>query len=147
MYTGPHSHYMERTINKREPEWLYDRAKLREEHFRPEDSVKEKDGLGKETRELRVFAKEFGQGVRKRQDERKGTNSPSGPKNNPKSSKMKMLLTCSKRSKPLDPGQLEQFRLKLCSSFCRGRCSCLKTQLKALFGVLYPRYFSGEPSS
>ena len=48
----------------------------------------------------------------KRQDKIKGLNSPSGPKNNPKSSKMKMLLTCSKRSKPLDPGQLEQFRLK-----------------------------------
>ena len=30
------SHYTERTINKR---CLYDRAKLREEHFRPEDSV------------------------------------------------------------------------------------------------------------
>ena len=48
----------------------------------------------------------------KRQDKIKGLNSPSGSKNNPKSSKMKMLLTCSKRSKPLDPGQLEQFRLK-----------------------------------
>ena len=64
MYTGPQSRYRERTINKREPEWLYDRAKLREEHFRLEDSVKEKDNLCEEARELRLFAKEFGQGVR-----------------------------------------------------------------------------------
>ena len=63
MYTGPHSHYTERTIHKREPEWLYDRGKLREQHFRPEDSVKAKDDLREEARELRVFAKEFGQGV------------------------------------------------------------------------------------
>ena len=27
------------------PEWLYDRSKLREEHFRPEDSVQVKDDL------------------------------------------------------------------------------------------------------
>ena len=33
MYTGPQSHYTERTINKRDPEWLYDCAKLREEHL------------------------------------------------------------------------------------------------------------------
>lgn len=64
VYTGPQSHYTERTINKREPEWLYDRAKLSEEHFRQEDSVKEKDVLREESRELRLFAKEFGQGVR-----------------------------------------------------------------------------------
>ena len=64
MYTGPHSHYTERTINKREPEWLHDRAKLREEHFRPEDSVTEKDDLRETGRELRLFAKEFGQLVR-----------------------------------------------------------------------------------
>ena len=55
MYTGPQSHYTERTINKREPEWLYDRAKLREEHLRPEDSVKEKDDLREEARELRLL--------------------------------------------------------------------------------------------
>ena len=59
MYTGPQSHYTEPTINKREPEWLYDRAKLGEEHFRPEDSVNEKDDLREEARELRLFAKEF----------------------------------------------------------------------------------------
>ena len=46
MYTGPQSIYTERTINKRETEWLYDRAKLGEEHFRPEDSVKENDESG-----------------------------------------------------------------------------------------------------
>ena len=56
MYTGPQSHYTERTINKREPEWLYDRAKLREEHL-------EKDDLREEASELRLFGKEFGQGV------------------------------------------------------------------------------------
>ena len=33
MYTGPQSHYTERTINKKDPEWLYDCAKLREEHL------------------------------------------------------------------------------------------------------------------
>ena len=64
MYTGPQSHYTERTINKREPEWLYDRTKLGEEHFRPEDSINEKDDLREEARELRLFAKEFGQRVR-----------------------------------------------------------------------------------
>ena len=64
MYTGPQSLYTERTINKRKPELLYDRAKLREEHFRLEDSVKEKDDLREEARELRLFVKEFGQGVR-----------------------------------------------------------------------------------
>ena len=40
MYTGLQSHYTKRTINKREPEWIYDDSpKLREGHFRPEDSV------------------------------------------------------------------------------------------------------------
>ena len=48
MYTGPW------TINKREPEWLYDGAKLRENHFRPEDSVKKKD---EEARELSCLLK------------------------------------------------------------------------------------------
>ncbi|PFX25006.1 hypothetical protein AWC38_SpisGene10386 [Stylophora pistillata] len=64
MNTGPQSHYTERTINKREPEWLYDRAKLGGEHYRPEDSVNEKDDLREEARELRLFAKAFGQGLR-----------------------------------------------------------------------------------
>ena len=41
---------MERTINKRESEWLPDRAKFGEEHFRPEDS----DDLREEARELRL---------------------------------------------------------------------------------------------
>ena len=59
-YTGPQSHYTERTINKREPERLYDRAKLREERFRPEGSVKEKDDLREEARKLRLFARKFG---------------------------------------------------------------------------------------
>ena len=41
---------MERTTNKRESEWLYDRVKLREEHFMAEDS----DDLREEARELRL---------------------------------------------------------------------------------------------
>ena len=53
-----------------------------------------------ESRELRLFAKEFGQGVRQQRvrdkKERKGWNSPSGPKNDPKSLKTKTLLACSK---------------------------------------------------
>ena len=78
MYTGHQSHYTERTINKPKPEWLYNRAKLMEEHFRPEDSVKEKDDVREEARELRLFAKEFGQGVwqqrvRDRTKEKAGT--------------------------------------------------------------------------
>ena len=63
MYTGPHGHYTERTINKREPEWLYERGMLMEQNFRPEDIVKARDYLREEARELRVFAKEFGHGV------------------------------------------------------------------------------------
>ena len=61
--------------------------------------------LREEARELRLFAKEFGQGVRQQRvrdkKERKGWNSPAGPKNDPKSSKMKTLLTqtCSKSCK------------------------------------------------
>ena len=57
----------ERTVNKREPEWLYNRAELREEHVRPEDSVcvvrRTEDALREEVRDLGLFAKEFGQGV------------------------------------------------------------------------------------
>ena len=67
MYTGPQSHHTERTlINKREPEWLYDRAKLREKHFRPKDGVKKKDDLREEARKLRLFAREFRQGVQQK---------------------------------------------------------------------------------
>ena len=63
MYTGRQSHYTERKINKMEPEWLYDRARKRQENFREEDST-ENDVLRVEARELRVFATEFGRGVR-----------------------------------------------------------------------------------
>ena len=55
------------TNNKQERTWVasvYDRAKLTEKHYRPEDSANEKDDLREEARELRLFAKEFGQGVR-----------------------------------------------------------------------------------
>ena len=64
IYHSSFSMHTERTINKRELEWLFDRAKLWEEHFRPEDSVKQKNDLREEARELGLFAKEFGQGVR-----------------------------------------------------------------------------------
>ena len=65
MYTGPQSHYTERKIEKKEPEWLYERAKnTGQNKARREDSSKEKDVLQQEARDLRLFAKEFGQGVR-----------------------------------------------------------------------------------
>ena len=63
MYPGSQSPYTERKINKTDPEWLHDCAKLREEHIRPENSVKETDDLREEARDLRLFAKEFGQGM------------------------------------------------------------------------------------
>ena len=77
--------------------------KLRKEHFRPEHSVKGKDDLREEARELRLFAKEFGQGVRQQRvrdktKEKVGTlplvltrGSERGCKNDPKNWKMKML--------------------------------------------------------
>ena len=76
-----------------------------EEHSRSQDSVKEKDDLREEARKLGLFAKEFQWTRRaaaksKRQDERKGYKSPSGPENDPKSSKMKILLSFSKSCKP-----------------------------------------------
>ena len=65
MYTGPQSHYTERKIDKKEPEWLYERAKITgQDTVGREDSAKEKDTLKQEARHLRLFAKEFGQGVR-----------------------------------------------------------------------------------
>ena len=102
IYTEP------RKINKREPEWLYDGAKLRENHFRPEDSVKKKD---EEARELRLFAKELRKGVRQQRvrdktKEKAGT-LPLGPKNDP------MPLTCTKNCKPLMQDNLKQLILKL----------------------------------
>ena len=55
--------------------------------------------MREEAREPGLFAKEFGQGLRQQRvtdktGERKGRKSPSGPKNDPKSSKTKLLLTC-----------------------------------------------------
>ena len=61
--------------------------------------------LREEARELKLFAKEFGQGLRQQRvrdkKERKAWNYPVGPKNDAKSSKMKTLLTqtCSKSCK------------------------------------------------
>ena len=82
---------------KREPEWLYDHPKLRK------NILGQRIVLGEGYWELGLFAKEFGQGVRQQRvrdktKEKAGT-SPSGPKNDPKNSKMKMLLTCSKSCK------------------------------------------------
>ena len=75
-----------------------DRAKLRKEHFQPEDSVKEKDDLREEA------AKSKGQDVKK------DWNFPSFPKNDPKSSEMKML------GHARGAGQLETARTKRNSS-------------------------------
>ena len=64
-YTGPQSHYTERKIDKKEPEWLYERVKITgQDTVGREDSAKEKDILKQEARDLRLFAKEFGQCVR-----------------------------------------------------------------------------------
>ena len=65
MYTRTQSHYTERKIEKKEPEWLYERAKINgQDKVRREDSSKEKEVLQQEARDLRLFAKEFGHGVR-----------------------------------------------------------------------------------
>lgn len=65
MYTGLQRHYTERKIDKKEPEWLYERAKIiGQNKVRREDSVKETDVLEEEARDMKLFAKEFGQGVR-----------------------------------------------------------------------------------
>ena len=58
--------------------------------------------LREEARDLRLFAKEFGQGVRQqRVRDKKKEKAGTLPlaKNDPKSSKMKTLLTCSKSCK------------------------------------------------
>ena len=76
--------------------------------------------MREEARELRLFASEFGQGVqqqrvRDKTKEKAGSFplTSSGPKNDPKSSKMTMLLTCSKSCKPQTQDNLKQLRLKL----------------------------------
>ena len=46
-------------MHKKEPEWLYERCKARIVH-----TVEEGDQTREEAKELRLFAKEFGQGVR-----------------------------------------------------------------------------------
>ena len=59
VYSGPQSHYIEKKVHKKEPEWLYECCKARTVH-----TVEEDDQTMEEAKELRLFAKEFGQGVR-----------------------------------------------------------------------------------
>ena len=122
MYTGP------RTINKREPEWLYDGAKLRENHFRPEDSVKKKD---EEARELRLFAKELRKGVRQ-QRVRDKTKEKAGTL-----PLVQRLIRCCWHERRIASlwcrTTWNSSDWNSSSSFCRGRCSCLKTQLEMLY--------------
>ena len=64
MYTGSQTHYTEQKIGKKEPEWLYEHAKITgQDKVRREDTTKEKYVLQQEARYLRFFAKEFRQGV------------------------------------------------------------------------------------
>ena len=56
---SPQSHYIEKKVHKKEPEWLYERCKARIVH-----TVEESDQTREEAKELRLFAKQFGQGVR-----------------------------------------------------------------------------------
>ena len=49
MYTGPQSHYTEQKIDKKEPEWLYERPKITgQDTVGREESAKEKDILKQE---------------------------------------------------------------------------------------------------
>jgi len=59
VYSGPQSHYTEKRVHENEPEWLYERCKSRNVH-----TLEERDETREEAKELRFFAKEFGQGVR-----------------------------------------------------------------------------------
>ena len=51
-------------FRKKEPEWLYERVKNRQDTSIQEDGSKGKDVLQEEARNMRLFAKGFGQGVR-----------------------------------------------------------------------------------
>ena len=107
MYTGPQSHYTERKMDKKEPEWLYERAKITgQDRVGQEDSLKEKDILKQAARDLRLFAKEFGHGVcqqkvRDKTKERAGT-LPLALTMIQELFHLKqtMLLTCSRNFKP-----------------------------------------------
>ena len=73
VYSGPQSHYIENKVHEKEPEWLYERCKSRTVH-----TLEERDETREEAKELRLFAKEFGQGVRQQRvrgktQERAGT--------------------------------------------------------------------------
>ena len=68
----------------------YDRANFRQENFRRGDSSKEKEVLREEARSLRLFAQEFGQGVRQQRvrdktKEKAGTPAASVSKHDPTS--------------------------------------------------------------
>ena len=82
MCTEPQSHYTERTIHEKETVQRTDKAVL----LRPEEhGYKEKDVLRAEARNVRLFAKEFGQGVRQsqRQTKEKEWNSTFGSEHGP----------------------------------------------------------------
>ena len=73
VYSGPQSHYIEKKVHEKEPEWLYERCKSRTVH-----TLEERDETREEAKELTLFAKEFGQGVRQQRvrgktQERAGT--------------------------------------------------------------------------
>ena len=88
MYTASQSHYAERKIDKKDPEWLNERAKItRQNEVRREDSANEKGVLKQEARDMRLFAKEFGlrrsPAKSQRQNQRKNRNSAGGSNHDP----------------------------------------------------------------
>jgi len=73
VYSAPQSHYTEKRVHEKEPELLYERCKSRTVH-----TQEERDETREEAKELRLFAKESGQGVRQQRvrgktQERAGT--------------------------------------------------------------------------
>lgn len=66
-YTGPQSHYIQRRIHAKEPTWVRERSQKTVYTATPENDANEhqdKETLRSEAKELRLFAKEFGRGVR-----------------------------------------------------------------------------------
>ena len=80
MCTETQSHYTGRTIHEKDTVQRTDKAVRPEEH-----GYKEKDVLRAEARNVRLFAKEFGQGVRQsqRQIKEKEWNSTFGSEHGP----------------------------------------------------------------
>lgn len=68
-YTGPQSHYVQRRLHAKEPTWLRQRSQKTVTTTPGNDANEDNDHQDKETlrseaREMRLFAKEFGRGVR-----------------------------------------------------------------------------------